>query len=68
MKNMMKKLVSILMAVAIIASIAVPSVFAVSGNTKAYLIQNKNEPVYEDTALKRKIGTVYGSDELIIED
>lgn len=64
MKNMMKKLASILMAVAILASLAVPSVFAVSGNTKCYIIDNHNITAYKNSGLTQKAGTIYPSDEL----
>lgn len=64
MKNMMKKLVSILMAVAIFASLAVPSAFAVSGNTKCYIIGTGNITAYKNSALTQKAGTIYPSDEL----
>lgn len=66
MKKSISRLVSLLLSLSILFSFCIPSAFAAGGDTKAHLIQNKNEPVYEDTSLKRQIGTAYGSDELII--
>lgn len=66
MKKNVTKLISTILAMSILFSLFLPSAFAASGDTKAHLIQNKNEPVYEDASLKHQIGTTYGTDELII--
>lgn len=64
MKTRMKKLLSTLMALAILASLAVPSAFAVSGTTKCYTIADAKTTAYKDTALTRKAGTIFTTDEL----
>lgn len=64
MKNAMKKMFSVLMAVAILCSFSVPSAFAVSGNTKCYTIPNYNITAYSNTGLSKKVGTIFPSDEL----
>lgn len=41
--------------------------FAASSKIVCYTIATSNTTVYQDTSLKKKLGTVYASDELIVE-
>lgn len=66
------KLLTMLLSLAMVFTMCIPSAFAASDTASvtasddkpvtAQLIDNKNEPVYKDVALKNKIGTVYGRD------
>lgn len=66
------KLLTMLLSLALVFTMCIPSAFAASNNANVtassskpvngQLIDNKNEPVYKDAALKNKIGTVYGRD------
>jgi hypothetical protein len=55
------------MALAIFGSMAIPSSFAAT-TTKCYTISSGNTNAYSDTALKKKVGTIYGSDELVVKN
>jgi hypothetical protein len=56
-----------LMAVAMFASISIPSALAAS-TTKCFTITSGNTTAYSDSGLKKKVGTIYGSDELVVRN
>ena len=63
MKKSKKSLILILAAAAILSMLLTIPVLAAS-TRKCYLIKNQNTTVYSNTALTKKYGTVYGSDEI----
>lgn len=65
MKKTLTKLISTAMAIALLCGLLVP--FASASNTfKCYTISSSNTPVYSNTALTKKIGAIYGTDEVYI--
>ena len=63
MKKSKKSLILILAAAAILSMLLTIPVLAAS-TRKCYLIKNQNTTVYSNTALTKRYGTVYGSDEI----
>lgn len=68
MKKRFRKLLSLLMAVAVTCSLlALPS-FAAGETRKCYTISSSNTTAYSNTGLSTKLGTIYPTDELTILD
>jgi murein DD-endopeptidase MepM/ murein hydrolase activator NlpD len=67
MKSTIKKLSTLLMAVALFTSIAVPTASAAS-TIKCYTINSGNTTAYSNTSLTKKVGTIYATDELTVRN
>lgn len=67
MKRLSKKAISLLLTVVMVLSLAAPEVFA-AGARKGYTITSGNTTAYSNTGLTKKLGTIYGTDELTIID
>lgn len=66
MKKHFRRLLSLLMAVAVTCSLlAVPS-FAAGDTRKCYTISSSNTTAYSNTGLSSKLGTIYPTDELTV--
>lgn len=66
MKKHFKKLVSAVLAIAMMFSLVVSPAYAASGTRKCYTISSSNTTAYSNTALTTKLGTIYPTDELTV--
>ena len=67
MLRIQKRFISFLLVFVLLISLS-PSAFAATATRKGYTISNSNVTAYSDTALTKKLGTIYPTDELVILD
>ena len=66
MKTFIKKAVSICLMAAVVISIFSTAMPVSAATRKCYTISGSNTPVYSNSGLTNRYGTIYGSDELTV--